>query len=134
MDNPEERERFAELYSRGLSRKEIAAEFGIHIDTVTEWSKREDVRAVAERLMKERVQKILRKIDSAIEAAINQADDLSLDELLRVRREFVPQEFKFTGKMDSTPALEELLAAYLADPESTIAKLQRAAKTDAAEE
>lgn len=98
MDDPEERERFAELYAAGLARKDIAAAMGVsELDTVTKWSRIPEVAQLISEKRQHRANRILRKVEAAIEKRLENEDNLrkmDLKDLLAIKRDFTPQKIE----------------------------------------
>ena len=98
MDDPEQRQLFAELYATGLSRQEIADAMGISdVDTVTRWSKIPAVAALISDQRQQRANRVLRKVESAIEKRLENEESLrkmDLKDLLAIKREFTPQRIE----------------------------------------
>jgi hypothetical protein len=109
LDDPERLELFAELYSSGLPRREIATVFAVHPDTVTKWLGRAEVQAAVNSQMKARANRILRKVDAAIEGMVNNEDmmkKMDLKDLLAIRRDFTPKQVQVGGPGDFDAAAE----------------------------
>lgn len=120
------RDRLAELYVEGMSNKDIAetlfSEF-TDIDsipvknTILNWRKDDVVENKVHALMRERIGRIVRKTDAAINAAL-EAGDLSVDEIIKIRKEFVPERDAFTDeKQDAAAIDDDLFGLAEADPE-----------------
>lgn len=116
MSDPEARRQLAELLSRGETRENIAEVFGVHKDTITEWRKRADVQALVSKFVEERSNRILSKVDNKLEGILSQVDKLSLEDLLKIRREFAAAKSETTIRVDSAGALEDLMEQVAADP------------------
>lgn len=84
----------AELYISGMSRKEMAEELNCIPETVGIWCQDPRVQAHAGRLALERVNRITRKIDSEMEARMQHINQWSLDEVLKVRKEYIERAIK----------------------------------------
>lgn len=117
MHDPEQRERLALLLSRGETRERVAEVFGVNKDTITEWRKRADVQALITKFIEERSNRILSKVDNKLEGILSQVDKLSLEDLLKIRREFAAAKSETVIKVDQAGALEDLIAKTIADPE-----------------
>lgn len=105
LDNPTFAKLVADLYISGVSRPEMAAELGCHVDTITDWTKDARVQAHASRAAQERVHRIGRKIDAVIEGRlIEGADDMDTETLLKIRKEYLDRPLKIMlGEADKNP-------------------------------
>lgn len=121
------RDRVAELWVEGVTNKALAetvhSEFADIEDvpcktTVINWRKDEAVENKIHSLMRARIGRIVRRIDAVIAAKIDNADDLTVDEALKIRKEFVPERDAFTDeKQDAAKIDEDLFGAMADDPE-----------------
>jgi hypothetical protein len=121
------RDRIAELWANGLTNKGIAetvhSEFAEIEDvpvknTIINWRKDEAVENKIHALMRERIGRVVRKTDAAIDSKLENVDELTVDEVLKIRKEFVPERDAFTDeKQDSAKIDEELFGAMEDDPE-----------------
>lgn len=119
MHEEANRERVAVMYAAGATRAEIAEEFGgVDKSTVSAWLHREDVKALVDRKIRERTNRILRQTDSRIESALQDAENMSLEELLKVRKEFLPDRKEIKLTVNEDEALAELWKAAAEDPEA----------------
>ena len=108
LDRPGALEKFAELYAAGLKREELAEEFDVSKDSVSRWLRREDVQMAIAEVNRRRTNRIVRKIDSQIEARLGNDDQLKnmdVKDLLAIRRELVPQKLE-VGKAGDFEAAE----------------------------
>ena len=79
----------AELLAEGLTRREVADELGVKdVDTITRYKRDPRVKSHLTRLINERVQEVTRKVDAKIMGHL-QREDLTVKELLDIRREFL---------------------------------------------
>lgn len=85
-------EAFAQAWADGANRRQLCEEFGVEsVDTITNWTNRDDVKAAAGKYIRDRVLKVKRSVDAKIEQAIadlHPVDDI--DALLKIRKEFAP--------------------------------------------
>lgn len=101
LNDPEFAKTVAQMYVSGATRQEMADEFNVKdLHTVTRWTKDPRVRAHAQRLIADRELQISRKVDSQIEAKLRNAKDMSIRELLEIRKSYLPQDARTTGKPD----------------------------------
>jgi len=123
MDDPEERQNFAELYARGMSRTDLAEHFGVSNSTITDWSKRKDIQALVTEINRGRANRIVRKLDSIIEERINDPNELrnmTVKDLMAIRKELVPQRMEIgrAGEFNEDQAELEAWAALDAGEET----------------
>lgn len=93
------RDRVAELWVEGLSNKAIAetvhSEFSEIEDvpvknTIINWRKDSQVENKVNALMRARIGRIVRRTDAVIAAALEQEGELTIDEAIKIRKEFAP--------------------------------------------
>ena len=121
------RDRLAELYVDGHTNKDIAATLFSEFEeiesepvknTILNWRKDDVVENKVHALMRERVGRVVRKTDSAIAKKLENIDELTVDEVLKIRKEFVPERDAFTDeKQDAAKIDEDLFGLAEADPE-----------------
>lgn len=121
------RERIAELWVEGLTNNAIAetvhSEFAEIEDvpvknTIINWRKDEVVENKIHALMRERIGRVVRKTDAAIAKKLEDVDDLTVDEVLKIRKEFVPERDALTDeKQDASQIDEDLFGLMEDDPE-----------------
>ncbi len=90
LDNPDFAKAVAEAYVSGMNFTDIGEMFGVTANTISIWCKNPVVVAHASRIAQERVLRIVRKTDAAIEKRLESVDDetkISTDLLLKIRRE-----------------------------------------------
>jgi hypothetical protein len=120
------RERVAELWVEGLTNKAIAetvhSEFAEIEDvpvknTIINWRKDDVVENKIHALMRERIGRIVRKTDAVIAKALDDGD-MTVDEAIKIRKEFVPERDAFTDeKQDASKIDEDLFGMMEEDPE-----------------
>jgi len=109
----------AEAMVNGKTNQEIAdlLQHGTHKDSVTDYKKHPAVQAKAERLTKERFLQITGKIDSALLARLEHVDKMDTEELLKIRKEILPERIEVTNKTDKASIIAELFDLLDKDPE-----------------
>lgn len=119
LDDPEFAKQVADLFVSGMAREEMAQELDCAKDTIRVWVRDPRVQAHARRLSVERVQRISRKIDSEIEARLAGIDDWALDEILKVRKEYLDRPLKISDgeMMDTGKTTNELAEAMDQSPD-----------------
>lgn len=113
------RELIAEAYADGRSRQQIADAIGdnCHKDTVTEYLKDDEIQAMIDRLSRERINRVTRKIDAALESRLEHVDKIDTETLLKIRKEMLPERIEIDDKTDRSTLVEELWGAADQDPE-----------------
>src|SRR4051812_4726806 len=94
LANPEFSKAVAEAYINGCSREEMGEMFGVHKDTITDWTRDPRVQGHAARFAQERVNRITRRIDSEIEGRLLDAEEMETEVLLKIRKEFLSNSLK----------------------------------------
>lgn len=87
----------AQAYADGTGRQEMAAMFGCHEDTITDWVRDPRVQGHAQRFMQERVNRISRKLDTEIDRRIEDVDDedrFPMELILKIRKELLDRALK----------------------------------------
>lgn len=131
------REFIADKWMAGCTNKEVAEKVAEQfqdveepsIRTVQNWRQDEVVAEKIHAVMRERIARVVRKTDSAIDQL--DFSQLTVDEIIKIRREFLPERDALTDeKTDATKTAEELFGAMEDDPEFA----QKVAQTAASEE
>lgn len=79
----------AECFAAGMSRQAMCDELDVgDKDTITRWRRDPRVKAKVQKLIEDRAIQISRKIDSVIEGKLSMAADMSIDELIKIRKEY----------------------------------------------
>lgn len=120
--NPDLYDQFIELLAGGAARPAIAEALGINKATVSEWKKRPAVQQDLSKLIKERVNEVLRHTDSRIVEWLRAPNNkASIDQLLKVRHEFAGDQVNLNVSGDASKALQDLLQAVDEDPALAVA-------------
>lgn len=109
----------AKAYAEGATQTEICEIAGVSDrGTVATWLKRSDVQVLVSKYIQDRSNRILRHTDTAIEKKL-EADEggMSLERLLKIRREFAGQSIKIDLKGEQAEAMEGLMRAFFENPE-----------------
>lgn len=97
LADPEKAKLVAELFVAGCTRQEIADHPAVNVkdlDTITRWRRDPRVKTIASRLIEDRVLEVHRKVDSVIAQRLQDAEELTVKELLDIRKEFVGGKFR----------------------------------------
>jgi transposase-like protein len=90
LDQPEHVKAVGEAFANGLSRAQMCETFGVSDpDTITRWRRDPRVKAVALKAVEARVLEVTRKVDSSIAARLENPENMTVDELLKIRKEFL---------------------------------------------
>lgn len=87
LDNPDFAKQVAIAFADGQTRPQMAELFNVSEWTITQWRKHPMVKAYTNKLIEDRVQRVLTKTDYKIAALLENITDI--DTLLRVRKEFL---------------------------------------------
>lgn len=127
LSRPEFVEEFAAHLTSGATQAAIAEAMDISDRSVRTYKNDPRVRAEAMRLTRERVIRITRKTDSEIERRLQYASDMTVEELIKIRRELASEMARFAPRgevdagtisetldeLDKSPELVEELSALL---------------------
>jgi transposase-like protein len=80
----------AEAFAAGMSRKEMCEEFGVKDpDTITRWRRDIRVKRFAFKIIEDRILQVTRKVDGVIASRLEDASEMTIQELLAIRKEFL---------------------------------------------
>lgn len=119
LDDPEFAQAVADAYVSGASNAAIAETLNCHKDTIRWWVRDPRVRARVRTGLRERAERISRKIDGEIERRLADLSDMEIQDILKVRKEFLDRPLKQLedGGASEAGATNELAEAMDADPE-----------------
>jgi trehalose-6-phosphate synthase len=89
ISDPEYAKLVAEAVVAGLTLKQLSENFEISMDTARRWRRDPRIKAHALKMVEDRVIQITRKVDSVIEARLAHASEMSMKELLDIRKEYL---------------------------------------------
>jgi hypothetical protein len=90
LKDPEFCKQVAEAFAAGLSRQEMCDIFGVvDRDTITKWRRDPRVKATVFKIIEDRVLQVTRRVDGVIADRLENAEHLTIAELLAVRKEFL---------------------------------------------
>lgn len=118
------RQFIAERYMEGMKNQAIAE--SVHeafpdietptVRSIQNWRNDPEVANKIQAVTRERIARVVRRTDSAIENL--NFEELTVDEILKIRKEYVPHRDAFTDeKTDSTKVAEDLFGVMEEDPE-----------------
>jgi hypothetical protein len=122
------RDRVAELWADGASNKTIAEtvhrEFSEIEDvpvknTIINWRHDEQVKNKIHSIMRERVSRIVRRTDSELISRLENAEELTVKEIIDIRKEIAPARdvLDENERVDPGDAASDLFGAAMDDPE-----------------
>lgn len=119
LSDPNFAKAVAEAYVGGLSRDEMAEELSCHKDSIATWINDPRVQAHAGRMALERITRITRRIDSEMEGRLAHVGKWRLEDLLKVRKEYLERVMKIGVNLDGATAdtTNELAEAMDQSPE-----------------
>lgn len=98
LEDPDFAKEVAEAFANGCTREEMAEAFAVTKASITRWRKDPRVKRLVHTILGERVQRVSSKVDSIIEARLQHAENMTIKELLDIRKEFVGDNLR--GKLD----------------------------------
>lgn len=117
LSNPEFAKSVAAAFVSGLTHKDIAAQFGIHPDTVTSWRRDPRVKAHAMKMIEDRVIAVTRRIDAIIEGRLQHADNLSMKDLVMLRKEMLGGTLRAQTENADDATISEVMTALDKNPD-----------------
>ena len=122
------RDFIAEKWAEGLTNKAIAeAVFNEFAEiesvpvksTIINWRHDEQVANKIHAIMRERISRIVRRTDSALAHRLENADELTVDEIIKIRKEIAPARdvLDDAERVDPADAASDLFGAAIDDPE-----------------
>jgi hypothetical protein len=87
--DPEFALQVAEAFAAGASRQEMADMFDVTRQTITKWRRDPRVKVHAFKIIEDRVLQVTRKVDGAIAERLERCSEMTVTELLAVRKEFL---------------------------------------------
>lgn len=122
------RDYIANAWAEGLTNKAIAegaAKEFVEIEsvpvksTVINWRHDEQVANKIHAIMRERISRIVRRTDTALADRLDNADELTVDEIIKIRKEIAPARdvLNEAERVDPADAASDLFGAAIDDPE-----------------
>lgn len=134
LDDPDFVKFVAALFVEGRSREEMKEECGVSVSTITLWRRDTRVKAQAKKLIEERLSRVVNRLDAVLEWRVMKAsDDLTVDELIKIRRELFGGKFRQEIEGNDEGTVGEAMNAIEEDPE-LVTKLQELLRGAKAEE
>jgi hypothetical protein len=90
LADPEFAKQVAELFAAGASRQDMCDILGVKDrDTITRWRRDPRVKSYALKIIEDRILQVTRKVDGVIAERLEHAEEMTITELLAVRKEFL---------------------------------------------
>lgn len=90
LADPDFAKQVAEAFAAGCSRPEMCEMFGVSDPgTITRWRRDPRVKAHALKIIEDRILQVTRKVDGVIAARLEHAENMSVQELIMIRKEFL---------------------------------------------
>ena len=90
LADPDFAQEVAEAFAAGCSRTDMCEMFGVRDPaTITRWRRDPRVKARAMKIIEDRVLTVTRKVDGVIEGRLQHAENMTITELLAIRKEFL---------------------------------------------
>jgi DNA primase catalytic subunit len=119
LDDPEFCASVALAFASGATRDVMCQTFGVRDPmTITRWRKDPRIKPLLSKLIEERVQEMQRKVDAALQAKLAKADELSVKDLIDIRKEI--RSSALGQKLDKADAddVNEMQAWLESNPEA----------------
>lgn len=108
----------AEAFAAGLSRQDMCDMFGVKDrDTITRWRRDPRVKAYALKIIEDRVLQVTRKVDGVIAERLEHASDMTVMELLAIRKEFLGGALRAQTENVDDATVGEAMRALENNPE-----------------
>lgn len=109
----------AEAFVGGLSRREMADIFGVRdLDTITRWRRDPRVKAHALKLIEDRILQVTRRVDAVISQRLEEAENMSIQELVLIRKEFLGGALRQQTEKADSDTINEAQAWLESNPEA----------------
>src|SRR5881392_3522777 len=80
----------AEMFAAGASRQDMCDAFGVKDkDTITRWRRDPRVKSYALKIIEDRILQVTRKVDGVIAERLEHAHEMTVQELILIRKEFL---------------------------------------------
>jgi hypothetical protein len=90
LADPDFAKKVGEAFASGASRMDMCEMFGVKDpDTITRWRRDPRVKTYALKLIEDRVLQVTRKVDGVIAERLEHANEMTIVELLAIRKEFL---------------------------------------------
>jgi hypothetical protein len=118
LADPDNVRQVAEAFAAGCSRQQMADMFGVSdLATITRWRRDPRVKAMALKIIEDRVLQVTRKVDGVIAQRLEQAEEMSVKELIMIRREFLGGALRAQTEKADDDAVVQLMEAMESNPQ-----------------
>jgi transposase-like protein len=118
LADPDFAQQVAEAFASGASRADMCELFGVKDSaTITRWRKDPRVKGRALRLIEDRVLQVTRKVDGVIAERLEHASEMTITELLAVRKEFLGGALRAQTEKADEETITQAVEAMERDPD-----------------
>lgn len=103
------RRELASLVIRGFNRRALAKHFDVHVDTISNWTQRPDMQALIATMGRQRTDRLIHRIDSEFESRLEKIKSMEIEDIIKLRKELVPQRLEIASDSKDAAALQELM-------------------------
>lgn len=117
LADPDFAKSVAEAFAEGLSRAQMCDLFGVKDkDTITRWRRDPRVKAHALKIIEDRVLQVTRKVDASIAARLENPEEMTVKELLEIRKEFLGGALRMQTEKADDATVNEAVEALEENP------------------
>lgn len=117
LSDPDFAKKVAEAFAAGMSRKQMCELFGVRdVDTITRWRRDPRVKAHALKIIEDRVLQVTRKVDGVIAERLEHASEMTIQELLSIRKEFLGGALRAQTERADEHTVNEAMEALESNP------------------
>jgi transposase-like protein len=125
LNNPEMVQKIAEAFVDGHTRQDMADAFGVkNLHTITRWRRDARVKAIAFKLIEDRVLQVTRKVDFVIADRLSRAEEMTTKELLEIRKEYLGGKLREQHEKADDETIHQAMD-WLSDNPEEAAELER---------
>jgi transposase len=117
LSDPDYAKAVAAAFVAGLSHQQIADQFEVHKDTIANWRRDPRVKAHAMKMVEDRVLTVTRKIDAIIEGRLQHAENLSMKDLVMLRKEMLGGTLRQQTENADEGTVSEVMTALDENPQ-----------------
>lgn len=118
LDQPGSAEAVAFAWIDGKTRQEMCEQFDVTPHTITRWTQDPRVKAKATQFARDRILRVVRKTDNAIEERLRNVSEMTVKDILDVRKEFIHGPgFQEEGESTTPETVNEITEAIENNPD-----------------
>lgn len=118
LADPDFAQAVAEAFAAGLSRTQMCDEFGVKDkSTISRWRRDPRVKARALKIIEDRILTVTRRVDSVIEARLQKAEKMTVNELLAIRKEYLGGALRAQTEKADEETISEAMRALEENPD-----------------